>query len=44
MSPDARPVRVVARARYDDWLAGQPGRVRAWLEGPASKRKPRARS
>ncbi len=37
--PGARPVRVVARARYDDWLAGQPGRVRAWLEGSGFEAK-----
>jgi leucyl aminopeptidase len=37
--PGARPVRVVARERYDDWLAGQPGRVRAWLEGSGFEAK-----
>jgi leucyl aminopeptidase len=29
----ARPVHVVPAAGYRDWLRGQPGQVRAWLEG-----------
>jgi leucyl aminopeptidase len=37
--PGARPVRVVARPRYEDWLAGQPGRVRAWLDGTGFEAK-----
>jgi leucyl aminopeptidase len=36
----ARPVTVVPAAGYGDWLAGQPERWRAWLEGTGFEAKP----
>ncbi len=38
----ARAVEVVAAAGYRDWLAAQPERARAWLDGTGFEAKPAA--
>lgn len=41
-STPARPIWTVPASGYEAWLAAQPARVRAWLEGSGFEAKPAA--